>query len=237
MSPDFDLPGEFDLREFDLLVFDKDGTLIDFDATWGPAVHETLQYFAADDAELRAAAGAVGFDVDNERIVAGSPVLAESNAEIHRRLLAVFPGLDADEFDRVGLEASLGSLAAIDGVGDALQRLRDCHVVLAVATNDAELAASRQLGALGWAQHFSAIVGYDSGHGSKPAPDMVIAAAEIAQRQERVEVPPGRIAMVGDSSHDLDAAKGAGYTSVYVGVDPVVAATADIVLDSVADFA
>ena len=45
------------------------------------------------------------------------------------------------------------------------------------------------------------IAGYDSGFGGKPHPGMVLAFAE------RCAVPPDEVAVVGDSLHDLKAAR------------------------------
>ena len=89
----------------------------------------------------------------------------------------------------------------------------------------------RSLGAL---ERFDFIAGYDSGHGLKPGPGMVLAFAET------VGIAPHEVAMIGDSLHDLGAGRSAG-AGLVVGVltGPAVAAElaphADHVLRSIAE--
>ncbi len=64
--------------------------------------------------------------------------------------------------------------------------------------------------ALGLSAHIEFIAGYDSGHGGKPEPGMVLAFAR------HLGVEARRIAMVGDSIHDLHAARAAGAMAVAV---------------------
>ena len=48
------------------VLFDKDGTLIDFQQTWGPAIHAVIHALAAGDLEkVRAQAECLHFDVDS----------------------------------------------------------------------------------------------------------------------------------------------------------------------------
>ena len=49
---------------------------------------------------------------------------------------------------------------------------------LGIATDDAEASAIVQAEAMGLVPHMDFIVGYDSGHGGKPEPGMVLAFAE-----------------------------------------------------------
>ena len=58
-----------------------------------------------------------------------------------------------------------------------------------------------------------AVLGYDSGHGAKPEPGMVIEACR------RMDVAPGDAMMVGDSMADIVAGSAAGTTTVYIGPD------------------
>ena len=63
---------------------------------------------------------------------------------------------------------------------------------IGIATNDLERSALRQIDALRVTAHVEFVAGYDSGHGGKPEPGMVLAFAEF------LEVDPSRVAMVGD---------------------------------------
>ncbi len=54
------------------------------------------------------------------------------------------------------------------------------------------------------------VAGYNSGHGGKPEPGMVLAFAKL------IGADPSEVVMVGDSLHDLDAGRGAGALTVAV---------------------
>ena len=64
---------------------------------------------------------------------------------------------------------------------------------------------------LGALERFDFIAGYDSGHGLKPGPGMVLAFAAATG------VAPQQVAMIGDSLHDLGAGRAAG-AGLVVGV-------------------
>ena len=81
---------------------------------------------------------------------------------------------------------------------------------LGLATNDGEGPARAHLAAHGVANLFDFVAGYDSGHGAKPAPGMLLAFAA------RFALAPARVAMVGDSRHDLMAGRAAGMRTVAV---------------------
>src|SRR4051794_31519277 len=63
------------------VLFDKDGTLIDFQLTWGPAIHAVIHALAKGDAEkLRSQAECLHFDVAARRFRASSPIIGGSTA-------------------------------------------------------------------------------------------------------------------------------------------------------------
>jgi phosphoglycolate phosphatase len=88
--------------------------------------------------------------------------------------------------------------------------LRARGLRLGVATNDAEGPARAHLNAAGVSGHFDFVAGFDSGHGAKPSPGQLLAFARA------VGVAPDRVAMVGDSTHDLIAGRNAGMVTVGV---------------------
>lgn len=67
-------------KEFDAVVFDKDGTLMDFNATWDPATLAAIRGEAPDDEERQRLIGdALGFDLDAKTCVAGAPLVHVAN--------------------------------------------------------------------------------------------------------------------------------------------------------------
>ncbi|WP_444430492.1 HAD family hydrolase [Rhodobacter capsulatus] len=109
--------------------------------------------------------------------------------------------------------------------------LRGAGLRLGVATNDSESSARAQLQREGISGFFDFIAGYDSGFGGKPAPGQLLAFAA------QLGVAPAQVAMVGDSLHDMAAARAAGMRAVAVLTGPapaeVLAPAADVVLPTI----
>ncbi len=216
------------------VLFDKDGTLVDFDATWGPATHAIIRALAAGDPELmRAQAEALHFSLDEKRFRATSPAIAGSSASLGW----LWGGaLGRTDFSALKLEidslAAVESLKALTPIGEparALGALKAMGLRLGVATNDSEASARRHIAALGLEETIEFVAGYDSGHGGKPGPGMALAFAR------HLGLAPGRIAVVGDSRDDLEAARAAGALAVAVLTGPAKRETLAPLADHVVD--
>ena len=101
---------------------------------------------------------------------------------------------------------------AISVLPDAtvLGALRARGLKLGVVTNDAEAPAHAHLAAAGITDLFDFVAGFDSGHGAKPAPGPLLAFCRATG------LTPARVAMVGDSRHDLEAGRAAGMHRIAV---------------------
>ncbi len=219
------------------ILFDKDGTLLDFDATWRDFAHELAMEAAGGNAGTAAQILAgMGYDPRTSRFAAGSLFAAAANAEV---IAALYPHLAGEELhDRIvaaDRRAASVEAVALPGVVDAVRHLSAAGLRLGLATNDSVLGARRTLAAFGLTPFFDAVFGYDSVHRPKPAPDVVLAFAAA------IGMEPGEIAMVGDNLHDLVAAREAGAVAIGVlsgnsrreHLEPL----ADLILDSVTDLA
>ncbi len=194
------------------ILFDKDGTLFDFQKTWAPWTGEVICALADGDPGLRAAlAEAWGYDMETGRISSGSIVVAGAVCDLAEAVLPLLP-----EHDRDSLLAHLLSTSArVEGVEVValvgfLAGLAESGLQLGLATNDAESVARAQLRRVGVEAAFDFIAGYDSGHGGKPAPGMCLAFVA------HTGLPPERILMVGDSPHDIMAGRAAGMQTLAV---------------------
>jgi phosphoglycolate phosphatase len=223
------------------ILFDKDGTLIDFDATWGPAAYEVMRALAGTDAEAFAELVRVSeYVLEERRFLPTSPLVAGSSAHYGplwaQALKRRASGDLYREMDELFGLWGLRSLAPI-GRPDRLARtLVERGFRLGIGTNDAERSARAQADALGLMPHLDFIAGYDSGFGGKPHPGMVLAFAE------HCALRPDETALVGDSLHDLDAARAAGALGIAVLTGPLRHAArpelephADHVIDSIDD--
>ncbi len=195
----------------DGVVFDKDGTLFDFRLAWGPWVRRVLGDLAPDAQRAAEMGRALGFDLDTGSFAADSVVIAATVEESARLLLPYLPGADL-----AALTAHLNHLAVDVQLSETvplvpfLKDLRARGIRIGLATNDTEAPARAHLQSAGIADLFDFVAGYDSGFGGKPGPGMLIAFLQ------QTGLGAGRVAMVGDSTHDLEAGRAAGMRTVAV---------------------
>lgn len=196
----------------DGILFDKDGTLFDFGATWEAWAESFLLRATGGDRSRAALVGQeIGFDFVARRFQPGSIVIAGTPDEVTELLMPHFPERSyADILDMLNEEAENAPQAEAVPLVPLLSGLRDLGLRLGVATNDAEAPALVHLETAGVRPLFDFIAGFDSGHGAKPQPGQLLAFAA------RTGLSPERIAMVGDSSHDLIAGRSAGMQTVAV---------------------
>lgn len=217
------------------ILFDKDGTLFDFNATWGAWTLGLLEAEAGGDAALAGAlAEALGYDIAARAFRPDSIVIASTAAQVADVILPFLPPQPkADLLRRMNAAAEAAPQAEAAPLRPFVDRLQAASLKIGVATNDAEAPARAHLRAAGIERRFDFIAGYDSGFGGKPAPGQLLAFCA------HVGLDPADCAMVGDSTHDLHAGRAAGM--VCVGVLTGVACRAelaphaDIVLRSIAD--
>lgn len=221
------------------ILFDKDGTLVDFGATWF-AVGQMMALRAAggDEAMAERLLAEAGYDAAAGRFKADSVFAAGTNADI---VALWYPHADrvkreavVAEFDSEAADVAAARAVAVPGCREAVASLRQSGYRLGVATNDSTSGAEKMLLTLGIAQMFEATYGYDAVANPKPAPDAIIAFSDLTG------LKPSEIAMVGDNRHDLEMAKAAGAgLAVAVlsgtGTRESLARLADVVLDSIAE--
>ena len=219
----------------DAVIFDKDGTLFDFNATWGAWARVMIEGLADGEAEVLAALSDVlGFDLASARFRPGSIVIAETGEVVAAHIRKVLPGLDTEAL-RQRMNAAAVEVAQVEAtpLRPFFETLRAMGLSLGVATNDAEGPARAHLTRAGVLDHLDFIAGYDSGHGAKPGPGQLLAFAKATGAD------PARTLMVGDSTHDLHAGRAAGMRTVGVLTGPALRAElapeAEVVLASIAE--
>lgn len=208
------------------ILFDKDGTLFDFTATWGNWAQTALMELAGgrvDEAvRLGAAIGYVFAQSDQPGVfLPHSPVIASTSEAIAACLLPHLRGWTADRLiGWMNVRAEDVPLVQAVPLRPLLLGLRAQGVRLGLATNDSETPARKHLAQAGVADLFDFVAGYDSGHGAKPEPGQLLAFAKA------MKISPAAVAMVGDSRHDLVAGRAAGMVALGVLTGP--ADTADL---------
>lgn len=193
------------------VLFDKDGTLIDFDTTWNPVYLETVKTLTGGDAAVsRRLLEVGGWDFANGTVRAGSPLRQASNAQIAALWVKELSYRGCPE----ALEFQIDVLFRTGGVKHAkpttphlpelLVRLKRADLRIGVASMDGEAAVRATLERLDLSPFVDFVAGYDSGHGVKPEPGMALAFARLCN------VKPQQLAVVGDSPHDLAMGRAAG---------------------------
>ncbi len=219
------------LDQIRAVLFDKDGTLFDFAASWSGWAGEMLDALALGDAGRKARLSEVLRFDPGSGFAPDSPVIAGTLDETAALIAPHVPMSSAEvtEFlSRASAQAQMQPVVPLDAL---LARLAARQLVLGVATNADEREAQRHLRAAGIFERFALVLGCDSGYTPKPAPDMLLGFAD------RMGLAPRAVVMVGDSTHDLIAGRAAGMATVGVltGLAPpdVLAPHADAVVPDI----
>lgn len=221
----------------DAVLFDKDGTLIDYDRTWAPVNLRAVRMAAADDAALaaRICAGG-GIDPETGRPEPDSLFASGNTIELAGYLVA-----EGSRFGERELAVRLDSLfqsaarssVPVTDLKMLFGTLKGAGIIIGIASNDSEIGVVETAKSLQIEGHLDFVCGYDSGHGVKPGPGMVHAFCAAT------EVNVSRTAVIGDSRHDMVMARTAGAMAIGVlsgtGTRRSLAGYCDTMLDSVAD--
>ena len=236
------------LAAIELIVFDKDGTLIDFHGMWGewavqlgrdleretgrPIAATLLERYGVNPRTKRTLAHGLLAATPMPRIRVVTVSIVEdagvSLAEAERAVAASWRSPDP-----VALAQPLADLAELltglraGGPGGAERRI-------AIATTDDRTPTLRTIAALGLGGLIDAMVCADDGIPVKPEPDMVLHLCAT------LGVEPRLTAVVGDSPSDLRMGRGAGAGLVVgvlsgVGRRDELAPLADVIVPSVAE--
>lgn len=206
------MAGAVDPRTIRGLVFDKDGTLFDFHASWSVWANRLIDGLCrGDPVRSDALAGRLGFDRAARAFLPESAVIAGTMEVVIDAIRATLPEIEEAPLRR----AIMSSTAAAQQIEvtplvPLLDRLIAGGMTLGVATNDSVAPARAHLEQAGILDRFAFVAGYDSGHGPKPEPGMLLAFCAATG------IPAQACAMVGDSVHDLESGRAAGMAPVAV---------------------
>ncbi|OWV92272.1 haloacid dehalogenase [Rhizobium sp. R635] len=190
------------------ILFDKDGTLLDYDESWLPVNRELARIAAKGDQALAdQLLAACGMNPETGHIVPDSLLAAGNTRQIAEGLVAAGSMVDVDELtvrlDDLFSSAAQFSVPVTDLAG-FFARLHRRGFRLGVASSDNERSIRQTAERFGFAQYVDYIAGYDSGFGTKPEPGMLLGFCAATG------LSPEEIAMVGDNNHDLHMGLNAG---------------------------
>ncbi|MWB78937.1 HAD-IA family hydrolase [Pseudooceanicola sp. 216_PA32_1] len=217
----------------DGILFDKDGTLFDFAATWDHWAGGLIDELSAGDGAVAdRMAETMRYDLGRRAFRPDSVIIAGTNREAAELITSALPGADVDAVeDLMTRRAAVAPQRPAADLPVLLGGLRARGLALGVMTNDTEFAARAHLTRAEVFELFDFVAGFDSGHGAKPDPAPLLAFARATGKA------PGRIAMVGDSTHDMIAGRAAGMICIGVLTGPAttvqLAPFADVVLPDI----
>lgn len=195
------------------VIFDKDGTLIDFNSMWGGwAVYLAGQLKQVCGLEVEEdLCLAMGYDIQNKKVLAGGklamtpmPQLRKLTVEVLRSL-----GLGEDQAEEVVRQAwcipdPVMLAKPLTDLRGLFHNLQSLGIKVGIATADDRAPTQAMIEAFDLEDYINAVVCGDDGVPSKPMPDMVLALCE------RMRVEPEEVMVVGDTLSDLKMARAAG---------------------------
>ena len=208
----------------DLVVFDKDGTLIDFHTLWGPRVERAIKAICSSlgwsQPLIDQLSAALGYDPQTARVVSQGP-------------LATAP---ISELEIVVATALFQHKVSWERAKDlAFVRLKSSGIQVAIATSDDRAPTEAALRELNLTQTVDLLLcADDPGTPSKPDPSV------LHYISQQLIVSIDRTVMVGDTVSDLVMARRAGVTltvGITGGADKTaeLESHADVLLSSVDD--
>lgn len=200
------------------ILFDKDGTLLDFNGSWLEPYFQATEFIAQSMGrpELKDSLMADGgFIAETESWTSDSLLASASNQQIlefwSQQIGQPIVGEHLNRIKQILSNDLNHYVPAIEDLHGFLNRLKAHGIRLGLATMDDETSACSMLTKLQLTGLFDFVCGADSGYGVKPEPGMVYAFCESCG------LSPKQIIMVGDSPKDLNMGKNAG-TAYSIGV-------------------
>lgn len=224
-------------NEIKAILFDKDGTLVDFDKTWAATNRKGALIAARGDAALADILLAeCGMDPVTGKTRADSMFAAANASEIAAHMVAHGSPFKQEDLlrllDKTFVEGAESPWPICD-LKALMQTLAGAGLSAGIASSDGEASIRRTVEVLELESEIGFIAGYDSGHGPKPEPGMLLAFAR------HLGLSPAEIAMVGDNRHDMEMARSAGAGAAIgvlsgTGTRQTLAELADVLIGSVA---
>ncbi len=221
--PELMVNGVSKIKDPKLVLFDKDGTIIDIHHYWASMIQFRAEHIVEQYAKDRADSDEIksrlmdemGVDLDCGRMKPQGPVgikprsyIAKVASDVMNRY-GVSVNTDQIEslFAEVDIQTSLNMkplLKLLPGVRSLLDSLNACGISSAIVSVDIADRAEKAVTVLGLESYFDFIIGGDLVEHVKPAPDMAILA------MNKNGVLPESTVVIGDHPVDIKMGQGAG---------------------------
>ncbi len=218
--------------EADLIIFDKDGTLLDFRQTWLSVFRELINLMLIKTGPSKNLSKRIqdmlGMDFEKWDIDGNGPLAMGTSFEVEN-LLAGCVYLEGIRWDsaveivkQTVKEVFTGpirekNLIPSKGAIEALKLVKQRGFLTALATNDNTIDATNDMDALGALPYLDVVVGADSVSNTKPAPDMIFHICGLLGKKPEDSI------MIGDTMMDAIMGANAG-VKVNIGIAEIVSA-------------
>jgi len=208
-----------------LVVFDRDGTLIDLYAYWSGMIglrsDIICQKFNLEDKNKKDLMYTMGVDVDNGRLRPEGPVGLKKREIVMQAAVDYLKTIGVDDGERICLDsfnkADGLSLAKMEifikplkDLTSLLNKLKKYGCMIGIATTDKSDRARMTMEKLNLIDYFDIILGTDNVASPKPAPDMLNLALN------KLGVGRDEAVMVGDAITDIQMGINAGVKAIGV---------------------
>lgn len=207
------------IKDIDLFVFDKDGTLMDLYTYWHRMVELRAQnicsFYKLDSAiHKNKLMFEMGVDLDKQRLRPKGPVgllprsVVQKAAQDYLATLNIVDSYDDcfrifKEVDEESLPMLKEIIRPIEGVHDLFRQIESKGAKVAIATSDKTQRAHLAMDFLGLSDSIDIIVGSDIVRDPKPH------AQTLEVISEKTKVLPENAVMIGDSEADISMGKNA----------------------------
>jgi len=196
----------------DLIIFDKDGTLIDFKHLWArktmAGVEHLMTAIQGDDQVRHALYHTLGYNPETDQFAMQGPLITAAMHKLYTIAAAVlfqhgWPWLEAELLVQAHLVPGMAGVLTADllrptaNLRRLFANLRAANIQIAVITSDEHAPAAKTLELLGIADQVAFLAGADDVYPPKPDPGAILAVCA------QLGVAPARTMMVGDSTTDL----------------------------------
>ncbi|WP_104664866.1 HAD family hydrolase [Ensifer adhaerens] len=190
------------------ILFDKDGTLLDYAKSWVPVNYELARIAAkGDEALARRLLAAGGMDADTGHVLPDSLLAAGNTVEIATGFVGAGAPFTIAELTTLfdGLFARSAEYAVpVTDLSTFFAGLHAKGYRLGVASSDNERSIRETAKRFGFDGYLHYVAGYDSGYGVKPEPGMVLGFCAATG------LDPQQVVVVGDNNHDMHMGRNAG---------------------------
>ncbi|MCJ8011512.1 HAD family hydrolase [Paenibacillus sp. KQZ6P-2] len=214
------------------LLFDKDGTLLEFVGLWGrwaeALARHYSEYFPSDARQhiVDLIPALLGVDVDSEGHIVdydcNGPLAMASTPDVLAVLAWHGYRLGLPWSEAMTIVRRCKQLAdeemqntrpvqALPGLKEFLERCRELRIPLGVVTADDTFEAEKHLEWMGIRQYFQVVIGNDLVDLGKPNPEMVEKACW------ELRCSPNEVAVIGDTNGDMKMGRAAG-VSLTIGI-------------------